>query len=351
MGSSAKKKNEKRKDFKKPKLKVGKARPKSDNFTDTSFKAKAIVLAHQSLTTNAPTQSTQFCHHLSLLSSRSSSQRRDSLASLTTAITSRPVNTPLPQPVSVLLPKLNPLILDGSNSVRSQLLKCLATLPSREIVPHIGHTLLYIRAGLTHLAADIRSSAIDLLLWAIETCPNELVSCTGGWVKTLKCLLTVLHWHAASLTPGKGATARTNAWSSSWAPTLGKDGCEGKLPVKTLNVLAAFLRAGLKEEHDADADATCSEKWSFPLRYVEVHMLPKRSNAFAYLNLFEPLRNEESEMYVEREERQRIFQKRFDAIVFSGVEAAKREEGEVGRAAARVAKALAEGMEGFESHR
>lgn len=80
-------------------------------------------------------------------------------------------------------------------------------------------------------------------------------------------------------------------------------------------------------------------------------MLPKRSNAFAYLNLFEPLRNEESEMYVEREERQRIFQKRFDAIVFSGVEAAKREEGEVGRAAARVAKALAEGMEGFESHR
>lgn len=40
MGSSARKKNEKRKDFKKPKLKVGKARPKPDNFTDTSFKAK-----------------------------------------------------------------------------------------------------------------------------------------------------------------------------------------------------------------------------------------------------------------------------------------------------------------------
>ena len=312
---------------------------------------EAIVLAHQSLTTDAPTQSTQFSHHLSLLSARSSSQRRDSLAFLTTSITSRPVNTPLPQPVSVLLPKLNPLILDGSNSVRSQLLKCLAVLPPPDIAPHVGHTLLYIRAGLTHLAADIRSSATDLLYWAIETCPNELVSCTGGWVKTLKCLLTVLHWQSASFTPGQGAAVRADAWSSSRAPTIGKDRSEGRLPVKTLNVLAAFLRAGLHEEHDADAGGASSEKWPFPLRYVEAHMLPKRSNAFAHLNLFGPARDEESEMYVEREERQRVFKKRFDAVVASGVEDAKREGGEVGRAAAGVAKARAEGMEGFESDR
>lgn len=348
MGSSARKKNEKRKDFKKPKLKVGKARPKPDNFTDTTFKAKTIVLARQSLTTNAPTQSSQFSHHLSLLSSRSSSQRRDSLAYLTAAITSRPVDTPLPQPVSILLPKLNPLILDGSNGVRSQLLKLLGTLPSRDVDPHIGRTLLYIRAGLTHLAADIRSSATDLLLWAIETCPNELVSCTGGWVKTLKCLLTVLHWHASSHISGTGTAAGAKAWSSFRAPTLGKEGSDGKLPVKTLSVLTAFLRAGLMEEHDADADASYAERWPFPLRYVEAHMLPKRSNTFAHLNLFGSPRDEESEMYAEREERQRIFHKTFYAIVSSGVEAAKREGGEMGRAAAGVAKVLIKGMESFE---
>lgn len=369
MGSSAKKRNEKRKDFKKPKLKVGKARPKPDNFTDTRFKAKgqlcssqlgrprrltliqAIVLGPQSLTTNAPTQSMQFSHHLSLLSSHSSSQRRDSLAYLTTATTSRPVDAPFPQPISLLLLKLNPLILDGSNSVRSQLLKLLGNLPSREIGPHIGHTLLYIRAGLTHLAADIRSSATDLLLWAIETCPSELVSCAGGWVKTLKCLLTVLHWHAASVTPSKGAAAGANAWSSSRAPTLGKQGSEGRLPVKTLNVLAAFLSAGLKDEYDTGAGGMYNHKWPIPLRFVEAHMLPNRSNAFAHLNLFGPPRDEESEMYVNRGERQRIFQKKFQAIVSSGVEVAKREGGEVGRAAAGVAKALAEGMQGFELDR
>lgn len=123
------------------------------------------------------------------------------------------------------------------------------------------------------------------------------------------------------------------------------------MSVKTLNVLAAFLRAGLKEGHDIDADATCSERWPFPMRYTEAHMLPKRSNAFAHLNLFGPSRNEESEMYVEREERQSIFWKLFYATVSSGVETAKREGGEVGRAAAGVAKVLAEGMEGFEMDR
>ncbi|KAL4794904.1 hypothetical protein BDV19DRAFT_364112 [Aspergillus venezuelensis] len=40
MGASAKRKKEKQKDFVKPKLKVGKAKGKPENFTDTSFKSK-----------------------------------------------------------------------------------------------------------------------------------------------------------------------------------------------------------------------------------------------------------------------------------------------------------------------
>lgn len=42
MGTSAKRKKEKKKDFQKPKLKVGKAKPKAANFTDTSFQAKSM---------------------------------------------------------------------------------------------------------------------------------------------------------------------------------------------------------------------------------------------------------------------------------------------------------------------
>lgn len=149
------------------------------------------------------------------------------------------------------------------------------------------------------------------------------------------------------MTFGKGAIVGANPWSSLRAPTLGKEGSEGKLPVKTLNVLAAFISAGLNAEDRADANATYSKKWPFPLRHVETHMLPKRSNTFAHLNLFGPSRDEENEMYVEREERQKIFQKSFHAIISSRVEAAKKEGGEVGRAAAGVARVLPEKNGGF----
>ena len=64
----------------------------------------AIVLTQQSLHLSAPTSNATFTHNLSLLSAKSDSQRRDSLAYLTTTISSRPVNSPLPQPVSVILP-------------------------------------------------------------------------------------------------------------------------------------------------------------------------------------------------------------------------------------------------------
>ncbi len=77
-------------------------------------------------------------------------------------------------------------------------------------------------------------------------------------------------------------------------------------------------------------------------------MIPTRSNAFAHLNLFGAVRGEEGEMYVEREERQRVFHRRFYATVYSNIEMARKEGGEGGRAAARVGKVLMEGMDGFE---
>lgn len=43
MGSSDRKKKEKKKDFQKPKLKVGKTKPKASNFTDTSFQSKCEI--------------------------------------------------------------------------------------------------------------------------------------------------------------------------------------------------------------------------------------------------------------------------------------------------------------------
>ncbi|KAI9817575.1 MAG: rRNA processing protein [Pycnora praestabilis] len=333
MGSSARKKKDKKKDFQKPKLKVGKARPKPSNFTDTSFKAKAIVLNQQSLTTVAPSSILQFTHHISLLTHKADSQRRDSLAYLTTAISARPVDAPLPQPLGIVLPKLLPLILDGSNSVRSQLIKLFRTLPTGEVENHVDQLLLYVRVGMTHLGADIRGNAIEVLVWLLEIAGDEVVSCAGGWIQTLKCFLALLGWQ----------TDAGTKWSSSKA-SLGKAGSEGKELVRNLQAFAVFLRVGLLAHSE---DVQLSDQNMFPLWHAHQHMLPTSSYCFARLNLFSSLRDEDGDIYEDYEDRQRLFSKYVTAIEI-GLESAKKEGGEVGRAAAAVTKVLKEVMEQYD---
>ncbi|EEP79622.1 predicted protein [Uncinocarpus reesii 1704] len=335
MGSSQKRKNEKKKDFQKAKLKVGKAKPKAANFTDTSFKSKSIVLNQQSLSAAAPSATAQFSHSLSLLGSKSDTQRKEALSNLTTAIASRPVHSPLPQPVSVILPSLLPLILDGSNGVRTQLLKLLKVLPEADMEGHASLMLPYIRAGMTHLAADIRLSAVEILSWLVSVAGQEVVSCAGGWIKTLNCFLSILGWH----------TEESAKWSSNRA-SFGKAGSDGKPMVKILQALADFLRAGMC---DLDLMTVAEQEQgvsicdlSFPLLHTAQHLLPTKSSPFAYLNLFGQPKDEEGEMYESTEDRVRIFAQRFQQPVQRGVEAAKKDGGEVGRASTGVTKVMKE---------
>ncbi|OJD25281.1 hypothetical protein ACJ73_03352 [Blastomyces percursus] len=337
MGSSQKKKNEKKKDFQKTKLKVGKTKPKPSNFTDTSFRSQAIVLNQQSLTTSTRSASSQFTHYLSLLNSKSDSQRKDSLSYLTTAIVSRPVNSPLPQPVSVILPYLLSLILDGSNAVRNQLLKLLKSLPTPDMEGHVSQLLPYVRAGMTHLSADIRLSSVEITSWLVATAGHEVVSSPGGWIKTLNCFLSILGWH----------TEESAKWSSNRA-AFGKAGSDGKPMVRALQTLAEFLRSGIGAAEECseldESDLIDDKEWNFPLSQTSHHMLPTKSAPFAYLNLFGQPKNEEGEMYETREDRFRIFSERFLTAVERGVSLARQEGGEVGRASASVRKVLKEAI-------
>ncbi|KAI9367271.1 Rix1 complex component, partial [Aspergillus egyptiacus] len=330
----------------KPKLKVGKAKAKPDNFTDTSFKSKSITLNQQSLKLNAPSTSSQFAHHLSLLSSKSDAQRRDSLAHLTTSITSRPVTSPLPQPVSLILPSLLPLILDANAGVRSNLLKLLRALPEADIQDHVSQLLPYIRAGMTHLAADIRLSSIEVLDWLVSVAGEEVVSAPGGWVKTLNCFLSVLGWHteASSKWTSSSSPAAASSSSSATRSTFGRAGSKGRPQVKVLTVLAGFLAAGIGEETSETEDEGISGGGlsSFPVVQFSAQMIPRNAAPYGYLNLFGAPRDEEGEMYETREDRWRVFEGRFLGAVQTGIEAARQEGGEVGRASAGVRRVLAE---------
>ncbi|KAF2116518.1 Rix1 complex component [Lophiotrema nucula] len=333
MGSSAKKKKEKKKDFQKAKLKVGKTQAKPANYTDTSFKAKAIVLTQQSLSANAPTVAAQCAHHLSMLTHKSDTQRKESLAYLTTAISSSPSGQPLPQPPAVILPAVQRLILDGSNGVRQQLLRLLQALPAGEIANHSDQLLLHTRAGMTHLASDIRVFALDILEWLLGVAGGEVVSCAGGWVKMLKCFLGLLGWQ--NETAGKWSVTRP----------FGKAGGDTKVQVKQMMALATFLRAGLLPLQTAIDPAVGGN--SFPLWQTEHHLLSERSNVYAHLNLFGAPRDEEAEMYEDREDRQRVFHVRAESAITAGLEQATKGGGELGRAAAQLRRVVKDGMADF----
>lgn len=322
MGSSTKKKREKKQDFQKAKLKVGKTRPKADNHTETSFRAKAIVL-NQQLNVDAPSTIQQFHHHVSLLSSKSDSQRRESLAFLTTYLSSIGESTNLPLTIGSLLDKAAPLILDGSTSVRIQLLKFLQALPRNDVQDQIPRLLPHVRAGMTHLSRDLRLYAIDLLSWMIASGPNELVSCSGGWFSTLECFTTTLAWRSTEI----------GRWTA-MKPTLG----DGKSTAKVIIVLAEFLEAGLLEETVKDNTQPLAR--NFPYWDVEHHRLPTKSNAYAYLNLFGTVKDEKSQMLEDREDRVRVYSEHFQPLIEAGIAAAKKEGGEIGRATGLLAKVL-----------
>lgn len=245
-------------------------------------------------------------------------------------MTSQPVESSLPQPLSSVLPKIYPLILDGSNGVRQQTLKFLRALPRNELPDHVPELLPYVRAGMTHLAADIRFFSIEVLAWLIEIAPNEVVSCAGGWVKTLNCFLAVLGWHAQD----------SAKWSSNRV-SFGKASGDGKAQVRGLQVLADFLNAGLglaKNSFQVDEN---EQPWAtFPMWHMESHELPKRSNAYAYLNLFDSQKDDDMDMLEDREDRIRVFREQFAPSVEVGLTSARKDGGEVGRAAGLVTKAL-----------
>jgi pre-rRNA-processing protein IPI1 len=332
MGSSAKKKREKKQDFQKTKLKVGKARPKNTNATDTSFAAKSIVLKQQSLTETERDAATLMDLNLSLLSSRNDSQRRDALTTLTTMVASKDGN--LPRPVSTILAKSQPLVLDGSSSVRQQLLKLLKSLP-HDGLGSLDQTLLYTRAGMTHLSADIRSTSLDVLDWLLETNGEAVVNCAGGWVKMLQTFQNLLSWRSTNVTHSN----LDGQWSTT-KPTNTKVGTD-KLLVHQLSTLANFLSAGLKRPIlDTNAQAAYAAA-SFPIWHMRNHLITTRSSPYNHLNLFGTPREVDNEVYDDVEDRADIFHMLDLAAIFGcGVKDAKSLGGEVGRAAASVDKAL-----------
>lgn len=340
MAKSAKAKKEK--DFQKPKLKVGKTKPKASNFTDTSFKARSISVLQQSLATNAPSTVVQFNHHLALLGHKSEQQRLQSLGHLTGVLHACKENgVELPQPASVIVGKVQPLVRDPSGAVRAQVVKLLKCLPERDVIAHAEGLLLWVRLGMTNLSAPVRMGALDVLEWLCDVAGQEVVSCPGGWTKTLKCFGGILGWDAPATVVSKdGKSSWTSTQNSSTKGTM-----DSKLLLKTLTVLTLFLHNGLLPPSQDEADSEDAElaACAFPLWHVKQHMLPVHlgaSNPYAYLDLFGAPKEEEGTAYEDWEERAIYFNDKWRKSFEDGVMKVVREGGGVGRAAVGLFKVL-----------
>ncbi|KAK4161847.1 Rix1 complex component [Cladorrhinum sp. PSN259] len=334
MGSSNKKKKEKKKDFQKAKLKVGKAKAKAASFTDTSFKSKSITVNQQSLSHSSLPFAEQFKQHLSLcISAKSDTARRDALAYITNHL-SHDLSS-LPVGIPQILTKLLPILTDTAQPVRIQLLKLLAALPPQSIPPHVSQILLYIRSGLTHLSPSVRLTALSAIEWLLSAAGPATVSCAGGWLKTLTSFSSMLGWN-----PSVSTAMSSKGWSVGIKPVLlGKNNTkkgEPEAKARQLEVLAKFIFEGLKEEELEDDDEAGEEE-----KYKNnLYCLPKTPNPFAYLNLFGIPRDEENEMYLDRDSRAAVFDNKWRAVIEKGKEDARKEGGQVGRAAAALHRAL-----------
>ncbi|KAK3067012.1 rRNA processing protein [Teratosphaeriaceae sp. CCFEE 6253] len=335
MGSSAKKKREKKSDFQKTKLKVGKARPQNTNATSTSFTAKSIILKQQSLSETARDGPALFNHNLSLVSSSNAKQRENALQYLTTVCLAAGEEG-LPQSASAIVAKAQPYLIDGSKDVRNQVLRLFKALPASEIGP-LDTILLYTKAGMVHLADDIKLFSLDVLDWLLQSNAEAVMACPGGWAKTLRTFQNLLSWHGGQM--ANGAVQTNGGWSAT--KTASNKLGSNKLLVHQLNTLANFLSVGLmRPPKDPQAAAKLAAAY-FPLYQYDRHMLSRKSNPFGYLNLFGAPRDAESEIYEDTEERVSVLNELGLAERFQeGAREAKKEAGEVGRAASAVVKAL-----------
>lgn len=272
MGSK-RKKQEKKKDFQKAKLKVGKTQRKPDNYTDTSFTAKAISLPNQSIQKKtAPTASVDLTHQLSLAKHHSSQTRKEVLQYIETHLPSNP--SVYKQIVSSTIS----LITDQSNGVRMALVALLKACAEKQVGLldlHMRTVVLFLHLAMSHIQPDIRASSTYLLDVLVDYAPQSLVK--GYFVKTLRCFFTLMSWNLTG--DKKAVSLAVNA--------NGQLGSGKKTRSHHLQVLQKFLNAALNPPPRESSSLLID--WSkvvLPHPQAYKYLIPQVPQPFASLRLF-----------------------------------------------------------------
>lgn len=276
MGSK-RKRDEKKRDFQKRKLKVGKTAAKPDNYTDTSFTAKSISLPNQTIAKkpahSAPgNPDVDLTHHLLLTKHHLASTRKETLIYIETHL---PSNTSLYKQILSLTLSL---VTDSSQSVREAFVSLLSACADKQpgfLELHMRSIVLFVHSAMTHIQVAVRSTSSMVLGVLVEKSPSALVR--GHFVKILRSFFSLMSWNF-----GKDRQSVSLAVSS--------DSLEGrgqKARVNHLCVLRKFLKASLFEEKNStDALAIDWSKCSTIHWQTPKFMIPSNPQAYAQLKLY-----------------------------------------------------------------
>jgi pre-rRNA-processing protein IPI1 len=285
----------------------------------------------------------RFKHYLSLAAtSRSDTQRREALAYLTGQLSVSPPYNPVG--TFQVLNRLLPLVSDSSALVRNQLLKLLRVLPAQDVRSVVDKAVLYVRAGMSNLSAEVREDAMNVMEWLLDTAGKEVAECPGGWMKMLGSFCGELGWKAEATPPVIASTHTASkakpasGWTEGRSNTL-VPGRSGETMARQMMLLGKFLSIGFVAEE--------RPSWDPNAYWRSIYSAPQERDPFGYLNLFGLPRDEEGEAYTDREDRQRVFYHKWNAAVAKGVEEARKQGGAVGRAAVALNNVLKDGMKEF----
>lgn len=278
MGTK-KKKAEKKKDFQKRKLRVGKTSARPDNYTDTSFSAKSISLPNQTIAKHKtgsgqlkdPNGDVDLSHYLQLAKHHLASTRKEVLAFIEAHLPSNSAS------YKQILTQTLSLLTDECGSVRRAFVSLLSACADRQpgfLQLHMRSIILFIHSAMSHIRSEVRASSTQALNVLVTKAANALV--TGFLVKTLRSFFSLLSWTLTDDTKAVSLAVNTTA-------SLG--GVSKKTRAYHIAVLTRLLDAALF----ADNSDSASMDWT---KCSAIHpqtrqfMLPLNPQEFAQLKLF-----------------------------------------------------------------
>ncbi|GMM32936.1 Ipi1 protein [Saccharomycopsis crataegensis] len=322
MGSK-KKTKEKKKDFIKQRLKVGKDKPKASNHTDVSFTAKSISIPRQSVL-DVKTNEAEFAKNISLTRHATPQVRKEAVLFLAKHWRSHPTM------LAAVISSIAKLILDQSGSVRGEVLKLLKTLPSASVQLHYTVLVLYVQSAMTHIGASVRHDSSKFLEVLMEDggCGKLLVD--NHWIKLSRCFFSLLHWPINAAGVGLAVTVGSSAGGG------GGGQAARTARVRHLQVLGKFIEQGAVEVKSIDTEAGQIEAEG-PHVSTQCYVTPDVPGPFQHLRLFARAVNIEGDLNNMRFEdvlvRRKVLVDVFTERMMKELRSIVKEGGEVGRVA------------------